>query len=279
MNNLLIPTTLAQMWSMHADYPSSLVYSGGTDLLVGMDEVTRSKEKLICLERIAELYQIEHSESCTRMGAGAKLNRLLHEEEIRFRFPILVQAIASLASPAIRNMATMGGNICTASPAGDTLPSLYVLEAELELMSCSTIRKIPIQDFIYGPGKVALNSGEIVSAIILKYDPNWSIQHYEKVGRRNAMACSVASLAALIRLEEDYIQSIRLAWGSLGPSIVRSHAIEEQLIGLKLSRENLISIFPMVQKAIAPIADIRASEQYRRLLGNRLLFRLLNFVE
>ncbi len=265
------------MWSIHRDHPSALIYSGGTDLLVGMDEVTRSKEKFICLERIAELHLIEHHEYCTRIGAGAKLNRLLHDEQIGVRFPILVQAITSLASPAIRNMATMGGNICTASPAGDTLPSLYVLEAELELMSCNGVRKVPIQDFICGPGKVALNRGEILSAIILKYPPNWSNQHYEKVGRRNAMACSVASLAALIRLEEDTIQTIRLAWGSLGPCIVRSHAIEEQLTNKKLTRENLMSIFPMVQKVIAPITDIRASEQYRRLLGNRLLFRLLNF--
>ena len=135
-------------------------------------------------------------------------------------------------------MGTIGGNIVTASPAGDTLPPLYVLAAEVEIQSKNSSRHAALTDFILGPGKVDLKRGEILTKIFLRKSPKWTIHHYEKVGRRKAQACAVASMAALLQVSETgSIDRARLAWGSVGPTVVTSREIEEALVGQPISLE------------------------------------------
>jgi CO/xanthine dehydrogenase FAD-binding subunit len=175
-------------------------------------------------------------------------------------------------------MATIGGNICTASPAGDTLPPLYLLGAELELWAQAGTRRVALEQFISGPGRTALTGDEILAGIRLKKGEEFNIHHFEKVGRRKALAISIASLTALVRATSSgIIEKIRLAWGSVGPTIITSKEAEKALTGLPLTAESLRCAFPFINDAVSPISDIRASAAYRRAVSANLALRLAQY--
>jgi CO/xanthine dehydrogenase FAD-binding subunit len=174
-------------------------------------------------------------------------------------------------------MGTIGGNICTASPAGDALPPLYLLEAELELCSAKATRIMPIGSFIAGPGKTRLEAGEILTAVRVKNPVEYDLHHFEKIGQRKALACSIASLAALVRIfPTGEIGAVRLAWGSVGPTVVTSAAVESMLIGEKPSAALFARAAEAVRRAVSPIDDLRATASYRRTVAGNLLLRLLH---
>jgi xanthine dehydrogenase FAD-binding subunit len=183
--------------------------------------------------------------------------------------------MATLGSPLIRNMGTIGGNICTASPAGDTIPPLTVLNAEVELISATRIRRLPIDRFILGPGQTCLDPGEILSAIHVPKPKPGSIQFFEKVGQRNALACSIVSMAAIFWLSDtNRVDALSLAWGSVGPTIMTCHGAEKILTGHRLTSDILKKAANMVISSVLPITDIRASADYRRKVAGNLIFRL-----
>jgi len=184
--------------------------------------------------------------------------------------------LQTLGSPPIRNMGTIGGNICTASPAGDTLPPLYVLAAEVELHGKAGIRRVPLHQFITGPGQTLLGAGEILTGIRIRKPPGVNHQRFTKVGQRQALACCIASLAALLEISAaGVVEAARLAWGSVGPTVVTSSAAEAALTGAVLSRESLDQAAVFARRDVAPIDDIRASAAYRREVAGNLLLRLL----
>jgi CO/xanthine dehydrogenase FAD-binding subunit len=175
-------------------------------------------------------------------------------------------------------MGTVGGNIVTASPAGDTLPALYVLGAEVEIQSRNRLRRVNLSDFVVGPGEVDLKSGEILTGIVLRKSPEWNVHHYEKVGRRKAQACAIASMAAVLQVSETgNIDRARLAWGSVGPTVITSREVEEALVGRSTSLETFKSVSSLVQKVTSPIDDIRASAEYRRAVAAALVQRLAKY--
>jgi xanthine dehydrogenase FAD-binding subunit len=246
----------------------------GTDLFVQYRAGRIEPPSVICLERIRGFSGIQTTANGIRIGAGTCLTELVENSLIKDRLGVLHQACESLRSPLIRNMATLGGNICTASPAGDTLPALYVLGACLELVSPEGSRTIPIRDFIKGPGQTGLKRQELLWGMIIPVPEGYGIHHFEKVGQRRALAIAIASLAALVKLEADVVQDIRLAWGSVGPVIIQNREIEKALIGKPLSLTDLEKAAEMVRQAVSPISDIRASENYRRTVSGNLLLRL-----
>ncbi|MEE4314559.1 MAG: FAD binding domain-containing protein, partial [Desulfofustis sp.] len=210
-----------------------------------------------------------------RIGAAASHADLLADPLITRTLPVLAQALQHLGSPHIRRMGTIGGNLVTASPAGDTLPPLAVLDASVELVSAHDSRTLSLADFIRGPGTTALLPGEILSSIIVPLPPPKACHHFEKVGLRAALACSVASLAALIeRAEDGTIRQVRLAWGSVGPTVTRLPEIEAVLRGKPLTETTFTAVLPAVRQALSPISDVRAGADYRRQVAANLLLRL-----
>ena len=155
-----------------AENPQALLYAGGTDLLVNIRTGNIDPPALICLERLAELKGVEESPDTVRLGACTTLADLLDHPLIKTNFPVLTKALQTLGSPLIRQMGTIGGNIGNASPAGDTLPPLYVLQAQVELKSAESCRTLPIAEFICGPRQTQLQPGEIISAVILPKSPD-----------------------------------------------------------------------------------------------------------
>jgi xanthine dehydrogenase FAD-binding subunit len=174
----------------------------------------------------------------------------------------------------IRNQATLGGNLCTASPAGDGLPPLLALDASLELASEHDARTLGVEEFLLGLGRSALKPGEIVLAVRIPLPPKGAVQHFEKVGKRRSLAIAVASLAACLRLENGLVAEARLAFGSVAPSAMRCRDAEGELVGRPLLHETLEAAARRVRDAVRPISDVRASAEYRREVAGNLVLRL-----
>jgi CO/xanthine dehydrogenase FAD-binding subunit len=278
MREVFLPRNLGDLWDILQRKPHAAIYGGGTDLLVKMKSGMLHPPCLVCLERIGALQGVRDDGQEVFIGPATTHSRLLEEPLIRDHFPVLAKAVSLLASPPIRHMGTIGGNIVTASPAGDTLPALYVLRAEVEIGSQSGSRRLPVSSFIRGPGSVDLKSGEVLTGVWLQKAPHWNIYHYEKIGRRKAQACAIASIAAILEMSgEGRVEKARLAWGSVGPTVVRSAEAEECITGGDLSLETLRPAVKIVQNAVSPIDDIRASADYRRTVAGTLVLRLAEY--
>jgi xanthine dehydrogenase FAD-binding subunit len=272
---VLTPRSLDELWEVWAGRPEAAVYHGGTDVLVHLAEGRIDPAALICIERVDALKTVEDLGTSLLVGAGLTHQELADHPLVRNHWPLLARAAGGLASPAIRHAGTLGGNIGTASPAGDTLPALYCLDAKLRLISAAGTRTVAIEDFILGPGRTDAGPGELIAGVEAAKSGDFGVQHYEKVGRRRGMACAVASLAALIRLEPDgVVAEARFAWGSVGPTVVRSATVDRALVGGRLSIDALETAGRAARDAVAPIDDQRASADYRRRVAGNLLQRL-----
>lgn len=274
MSRVLRPTRLEDLWSALQE-PGATVLAGGTDLLVWRRAGRVDPPVMVSLEGLPELRRVELEGDTLVLGAMETHGALLRSPWVQEHLPALIQALRVLGSPLVRASATLGGNLCTASPGGDTLPPLWAYGAELDLRSATGNRRLALDSFIRGPGLTALEPGEILGAIRVPLPGRFQQQHFEKVGRRTALACAVASFAALVRREgDDRVAEIRLAWGAVAPTVLRCPEAEARLLGTRLRPEDLREAAALAQKAAAPLTDVRASAAHRtRLVGN-LLMRL-----
>lgn len=269
-----LPESFDTLWDLLDRDPRAGIMAGGTDLLVRLRARKECLSAVICLERLSPLKTIDPLGQTLRIGSGVTLTRILENIHVQTHLPILHKSVASLGSPLVRNMATLGGNICTASPAGDTLPALYILGAKLSLISARGSRLLPVESFIQGPGTTALAKGEILESVIIPFPEGFDIQHFEKLGQRNALAISVVSFAALIRTQDKVVQKAYLAWGSVGPTIVRCPGAEKALEGKALTRSALLCAADLARAAVDPITDVRAGADYRRTVAGNMVLRL-----
>ncbi|MFH1139187.1 MAG: xanthine dehydrogenase family protein subunit M [Pseudomonadota bacterium] len=273
---VFLPPNLPELWGLLHRKPEALAYNGGTDLLIKIRAGLFQPTSLICLERIQELKVVEEREGRIFLGGGASISQLLSEPLVQDHLPVLARALRVLGSPPIRHMATLAGNIVTASPAGDSLPPLYCLEADVVLISPRGARTVNIKDFITGPGKTELKKNELVHGLLVDQPRGCNIQHFEKLGQRNALAISVVSLAAMIwESDSGEVEDARLAWGSVGPTVIRSEKVENYLIGRRLDKETLEKAASLAREEVRPIEDPRASAWYRREVAGNLVLRLL----
>ena len=273
---VLFPQTIKELQTLLAEIPQGRIMAGGTDLLVKLCQDEQSIPAVFCLERLSELQQTGWQQDEFCIGAAVTQQQLLDNAVIQTEYRGLYQALNELASPPIRHVATLAGNVCSASPAADSLPPLIVLGAKIDIVGPAGRRAIPVADFVSGPGKNCLQTGEFVSGIRLPRLPQGAVSFYYKVGKRKALAIAVASLAAVYRTAaEGTLQNIRLAWGSVGPTVVTAQPVEEFLCGKTLSEEVLRQAGELVRQAVSPIDDVRASADYRRSLAGNLLLKLL----
>ena len=209
------------------------IIAGGTDVMV-LHKSRRGvppkiPKPIVFIDHLSELKQVYQNHKDLHIGACCTYSELLENPLIPFA---LKNAIKTIAAPAIRNRGTLGGNICNASPAGDTLPLLYVYNAKLLLRSVNGDRIVAISDFIQGPRRVQRFHNEILTEIILpSVLEEGSHVVFEKVGNRNADAIAKVSFAGYIRINKDRIDDVRFAFGAVGPTMVRSIDIEKKLLG------------------------------------------------
>ena len=264
--------------------------AGGTDLMVRRHSLKSSPVSmpggagqsippLFYTGRVDELLEIKSSSSRIRIGSAVSLGRLLRRSDIP---PVLSDAAGSIASPGIRNTATLAGNICNASPAGDSLPALYVLEALIETAKLGTDgrihrREIPAADFITGPGRTVLSEGELVSAVLVPRAEEYS-SVFRKVGTRAANALSKLSIAAAWKIDNRIFTDFRLAIGACGPLVLRSGSAESLICGSRLHDipELAAEIIDIYREKLKPIDDQRSTADYRRNTALRLIEDIIN---
>lgn len=242
------------------------VLNGGTDLMVKKKNeeglIPKFDKAVMFISQISELKKIYKDEKYIHIGSGCTFSEIIKNDVIN---ELLKEPSINIASPAIRNAATIGGNICNSSPAADILPALYSLEAKLQLQSIKSQRLIDIQDFITGPSRNILSKDELLTEILIPaYDFNKSL--YKKVGTRKSTAISKLSFMGLAKVENGKAADIRMSFGAVGPTIVKSKAIENEIEGKSPEEilSNLESIKEQYSRIINPIDDQRSTAKYRK---------------
>ncbi len=252
---------------------SALPFAGGTDLMVRYryesSAVPDFPAPVLFLGHLKELRGLRRMDHGVSVGAAVTLTEILESALIP---AVLKEAVATIAAPGIRNSATMAGNICNASPAGDTICALYALDAGVKLSSAKAERVVPISRFITGPGKTRLHHDELLTEIIIP-DFEESFHYFRKVGTRRANALSKLSIAAAVRIADETVEDIRIAVGAVAPTVVRSMELEKEMQGVKRSalREQAEDIFSRYEKMIQPIDDQRSTARYRKQVALNLL--------
>ena len=276
-----IATSIDEACASLAAHPDALVLAGGTDLMVEVNRGVRTIGHVVAVDRIPELrgWSLEGDRAdVLRLGAGTTCTDLA-EPALASLVPALAQAARTVGSPQIRNAATLGGNLATASPAGDTLPVLAALDAEIELQSAGGARRLPLDEFVTGVKANALIPGELIT--VIRVPVLDGPQEFLKVGTRNAMVIAVTSLALVV---DRPGRNVRVALGSVAPVPLR--AVEaEVLVAERLDFENMASpdsdlvdrFADLVADAARPIDDHRSSAAYRRhavrVLARRAILR------
>ncbi len=272
------PLTLEEALIKLNEEKSTTILAGGTDLMVKKKRwsgtVPNLGDCIILVDNINDLKDVSLEDGVIKIGAGVTLSEIV-ENKI---FPkILRDAAEKMASPAVRNIATIGGNIINASPAGDLLPPLYALDSKVVLKSTERTRIIPIKDFITAPGKTIIENNELLICIIVQ-NYNITYDYYKKVGTRNSIALSKLSFCG-IKINKGDNEEVRIAFGSVAPTIIKSDWIENKIYKELLKRENKNSEIKLIfkeiikdyDKLISPITDQRSTELYRRKTSLRIL--------
>lgn len=245
--------------------------AGGTDLMVRNRSYSGTSSKIkgpvLFTDAIEEMRSIKVEKDFVEIGGAV----LLSELEIHKNIPELLRmSISQLAAPALRNRATLAGNICNASPAGDTLPPLVVYDAQLVLSSVSNIRTVSLDQFITGPGRTVLAEDELVTAIRIPLSGKEQI-YYRKVGTRAANALSKLSIAAFSRFENNKIADCRIALGAVAPLIVRNRECEKMINGKTPDQIDIKKILQAYEPLIVPIDDQRSTAEYRKNVALNLI--------
>lgn len=282
---VFVPHSLTDAVATLSAHPGALLLAGGTDLLVEINEGHRpiatagGPTTVVSLDRVAELrsWTVDRAAGTVTIGAGVPFTELM-SEPLASLLPALAEASRTVGSPQIRNAGTLGGNLGTCSPAGDGLPVLSALDAVVHLVSADQRRALPVHDFIVGPKRNALAPGELIEAITVPILDGW--QGYAKVGVRNAMVIATVSVCVAIDVPN---QSVRIALGSVGPTILRCPDAEAAVAAEADWERNELP-GPIIARAgelaaatSRPIDDHRSSAAYRRhavgVLTRRLLAR------
>jgi CO/xanthine dehydrogenase FAD-binding subunit len=282
---VVLPEDLAAALQAVADEPDALVLAGGTDAMVQVNAGTRTFDSVVALRRVRELREchVDRDAGVVRLGAGVTYTRLMGDD-IAAAIPALAHAARTVGSPQIRNAGTIGGNLGTASPAGDTLPVLVALDASVELASVGGSRTLPVTEFLTGPKRTALQPGELIVGVTIPIQRG--PQEFRKVGVRNAMVIAVASVAFAIDLDR---KSVGVGLGSVGPVALRAPLAERWITdrlewgddAVRLSDAAGLERFgAMVADEAAPIDDHRSTQHYRRhaigVLATRCLRNAVN---
>jgi len=249
------------------------IVAGCSNVLPYIKDKKLPAKLLLDISGIEELNYIKESEDEIYIGAGTTISGLINSKIIREECNILYQAAEQFADPTIRNSATIGGNIADASPAADVAPPLLVLDAVLEVESMDGKREISLKNFFVGPRKTVLHDDEMISSIKIKDDPINKNGCFIKLGLRQAMAISLATVALILEVEKDKVADVRIAMGSIAPIPLRLIKVEEFLKNKKINDEFIEEAVKKVREEVKPIGDVRASAEYRRYVSGILFKR------
>jgi CO/xanthine dehydrogenase FAD-binding subunit len=272
-----IPNTLEEALEiLHTEQVE--IIAGGTDLMVqrrNWADTRPTFKQTMNIMSVEELRYIKKVDDNLHIGALTSLTDILDNKDTP---ELLKKSIYEIASPALRNVATIAGNIVNASPAADTVPILYALDAIVEITSKDKVKKVPVEEVILGPRKTIMKSNQLITEIIIPLEP-FTKTKWVKVGGRKADAISKLSFAGAVKLEKDIIKDIRIVFGAVAPVMVRSKELEKTIINRNKTEltEMIHQIIDDYSDLIKPIDDQRSNKEYRKHVSlNLLLDFLLN---
>lgn len=268
------PRTLDEAYGYIARFQNGAKYiAGGTDVIIRLKQRAIKLDALVSLKAVSGLSGIRANGELT-LGGMTLLRDIERSDHIRQHYPALHQAVWVLANPQVRNVATIGGNLCNAAPSADCAPPLLVMGASVRIEGPEGKREVPIDAFFRGPGATALGPGEILTAITIPQEPAGTGSAFIKLGRVSQDIAKI-NAAALVVMDGDVCVRCRLAAGAVAPVPMRLKRCESLIEGKRVDRRLLEEVADAASKEVSPITDVRSTEQYRRQVAGVLIKRAL----
>ncbi len=259
------------------------IVAGSTDFLVRWRQGVWNPDYVVNIQRVPGLGRITYSSrNGLRIGALVTVRTLEQHPAVRRHYPALAAAAASFAGVQVRNLATVGGNICNASPSGDTIPALLVFDAQCRVVGPDGERFVALDKYFTGPGRTVLQNGEILAEIQVPKPARNTGSHYIKHSPRGAMDIATVGVASLVSLDgkSGPCSEARIALGAVAPTPVRAYAAEDLLRGKQIDGQLMAQAASSARSGVTPIDDIRGSAAHRKemvgVLPRRTLEQALN---
>lgn len=281
VDKLYEPLSLQEASEILQNNEDTKIIAGGTDLLIKMRQKKSQRLRLVDIRKIRELKDIKIKNNYIEIGTAVTFTELAENDIIKKNLPMLRVAALAMGGPQIQNVATIGGNICNGATSAESAPSLFALNAKLELIGLHEKRIVAIQDFYLGPSKVDIKQGEILSKIlipIIDSDNKWA-GNYVKFSVRKSMDISMLGCAVICVVGSDnVIKDLRIALGTAAPTPVRCTEAEKAAINKKLSLQLLNEVGNKAISDANPRTSWRASKEYRQHLIKELTIKTLEEV-
>lgn len=260
------PTSVEEAVALLGRYGrEARVLAGGTDLLVRMKLGHWNPRYIVNIKRIPGLREIVHEVGTgLRIGALSTLTDLINSPEVEAVCPVVAQAARTMAGVQIRNLATVGGNLCNAAPSADLAPPLIALDAQAYLVGQGGERIVPLGDFFSGPGHTVLAEDEILTAVVVPRPSSHTRATYLKLEHRQAMDIAVAGVAVALTTRHTLCDDVRIVLGAVAPTPMRAKRAEAVLRGQTITEERIEEAGRVAAEESKPIDDVRASAWYRR---------------
>jgi xanthine dehydrogenase FAD-binding subunit len=265
LKNLIKANSVDHAISLLRENPDARLIAGGTDVLIKLRDGKQGFSDLVDIHDLEKLKGIrKDTKNNILIGAGAAFIDIIQSDIINDHLPLLCEAALSVGGPQIRNMATIGGNICNGVTSADSAPGLFALNAVLVIKGPTTTRQIPISDFYLGPGKVDLKNGEVLTTFkITAENYQGYVGHYYKYAMRNAMDIATIGCAVSLKTKMHTLTGFRMAYGVAGPVPIRCPATENRVINRTVSHTLLDDISHTVETDVNPRTSWRASREFR----------------
>jgi|ETNmetMinimDraft_35_1059890.scaffolds.fasta_scaffold80011_2 carbon-monoxide dehydrogenase medium subunit len=253
----------------------ALIIAGGTDLLLKHNRNVSSEIVLIDISAIPELVEISSTKESLRIGAACTFAAIEKSPLLTDTLNVLSASASAVGSPQVRNIATIGGNLCNAAPSADSAPPLLVLDAHLEIASAKERRQVPLTSFFTAPGQIALIADELLTAIVVPPQPPDARAVYLRNSPRRALDLAIVGVAVKLWVADGKFQG-RIALGAVAPTPLRAVQAEALLASNQSSDDDtLMTVAKCAAEEAAPISDVRATAEYRREMVEVLTFRAL----
>ncbi|MCS7024238.1 MAG: xanthine dehydrogenase family protein subunit M [Bryobacteraceae bacterium] len=270
------PDSLEQAAELLARYPEARPLAGGTDLLPQLRAGKRTTPLVVDVKKIPELSSLTIDEKgALTLGAAVPCYRIYEDERVCARFPALAELASILGGIPIQGRASLGGNLCNASPSADAIPLLMAMHATAETWSTSGARSIPVEDFCIAPGRSALAPGELLVSIRIPALPPRTAAHYLRFIPRNEMDIAVVGVGVSLTLSDSVIQTARIALGAVAPTPILATEAAASLENQAPTAAAFERAARLAQQVTRPISDMRGTAEYRRHLAYVLTRRAL----
>lgn len=279
IENYYNATTIAEAVELLNEHPDARIISGGSDVLIKIREGKMAGTSLVCIRDIREIQGVTLMESGDiYIGAGTTFSHITNDPIIQELIPVLGEAVDQVGGPQVRNIGTIGGNICNGAVSADSAPTVFSLNAMLRIADGKGGRMVPVRDFYLGPGRVDLHQGEVLTHVVIPAKEYQGYHgHYIKYSMRNAMdiatlSCSVVSKADT---EKNILEDVRITFGVAAPVPYRCMDTEEALKGMPIGEELYQKAEELVRGEINPRDSWRASKDFRIQIGGEIAKRAL----